>query len=175
MVSRVVNFCGTTQICDYRGLCLGNCNLSVPRELSSIHMDHGPRDIIASDFGLRWRSSIVDGWLSDRNYPRHWYVPSPVLQSTRAVQIHPSFIVLISVFILLSTTTCMSNGWTCGFSFTSIVMYCVLYAISPESQLNRFRCESYIPLVPWCVLQRCFRDASYVRKYSLYNMYTSAA
>lgn len=43
--------------------------------------------------------------------------------------------VLTGVFILASTTARTSNallGWNCGYSFTSNVMYGVLYAVSPE-------------------------------------------
>ena len=45
------------------------------------------------------------------------------------------FQVLTGVFILASTTARTSNallGWNCGYSFTSNVMYGVLYAVSPE-------------------------------------------
>lgn len=43
--------------------------------------------------------------------------------------------VLTGVFIMASTTARTSNallGWNCGYSFTSNVMYGVLYAVSPE-------------------------------------------
>jgi hypothetical protein len=43
--------------------------------------------------------------------------------------------VLTGVFILISTTARSSNallGWNCGYSFTSNVMYGVLYALTPE-------------------------------------------
>ncbi|KAL4072456.1 major facilitator superfamily domain-containing protein [Scleroderma yunnanense] len=45
------------------------------------------------------------------------------------------FTVLTGVFILASTTARTTNsylGWDCGYSFTSNVMYGVLYALSPE-------------------------------------------
>ncbi|KAH7887129.1 MFS general substrate transporter [Phlebopus sp. FC_14] len=45
------------------------------------------------------------------------------------------FTILTGVFILASTTARTSNallGWNCGYSFTSNVMYGVLYALSPE-------------------------------------------
>jgi len=45
------------------------------------------------------------------------------------------FTVLTGVFILASTTARTSNallGWNCGYSYTSNVMYGVLYALSPE-------------------------------------------
>ncbi|KAF9233402.1 major facilitator superfamily domain-containing protein [Melanogaster broomeanus] len=45
------------------------------------------------------------------------------------------FTILTGVFILASTTARTSNallGWNCGYTFTSNVMYGVLYAISPE-------------------------------------------
>ncbi|KAG2059857.1 hypothetical protein BDR06DRAFT_967428 [Suillus hirtellus] len=41
----------------------------------------------------------------------------------------------LGTFILASTTACTSNallGWNCGYSYTSNVMYGVLYALSPE-------------------------------------------
>jgi MFS family permease len=44
-------------------------------------------------------------------------------------------IVLTGTFILASTTARSSDallGWNCGYSFTSNVMYGVLYALSPE-------------------------------------------
>ena len=44
-------------------------------------------------------------------------------------------LVLTGVFILASTTARNSNallGWNCAYSFTSNVMYGVLYAITPE-------------------------------------------
>jgi len=43
--------------------------------------------------------------------------------------------VLTGVFLFASTTSRSSNallGWNCGYSFTSNVMYGVLYAVSPE-------------------------------------------
>lgn len=43
--------------------------------------------------------------------------------------------VLTGVFLFASTTARSSNallGWNCGYSFTSNVMYGVLYAITPE-------------------------------------------
>ncbi|KAG2363044.1 hypothetical protein BDR07DRAFT_1283267, partial [Suillus spraguei] len=43
--------------------------------------------------------------------------------------------VLTGTFILASTTARTSNallGWNCGYSYTSNVMYGVLYALSPE-------------------------------------------
>lgn len=45
------------------------------------------------------------------------------------------FTILTGVFILASTTARTSNallGWNCGYSYTSNVMYGVLYALSPE-------------------------------------------
>ncbi|KAG6330636.1 hypothetical protein ID866_8451 [Astraeus odoratus] len=45
------------------------------------------------------------------------------------------FTALTGIFILASTTARSSNaylGWNCGYSYTSNVMYGVLYAISPE-------------------------------------------
>ncbi|KAF8443664.1 MFS general substrate transporter [Boletus edulis BED1] len=45
------------------------------------------------------------------------------------------FTILTGAFILASTTARTSNallGWNCGYSFTSNVMYGVLYAVSPE-------------------------------------------
>lgn len=44
-------------------------------------------------------------------------------------------LVLTGVFILASTTARTSDallGWNCGYSFTSNVMYGVLYAVTPE-------------------------------------------
>ena len=43
--------------------------------------------------------------------------------------------VITGVFILASTTARTSNallGWNCAYSFTSNVMYGVLYAVTPE-------------------------------------------
>jgi hypothetical protein len=45
------------------------------------------------------------------------------------------FQVLTGVFLFASTTAGTSNaflGWNCGYSFTSNIMYGVLYALSPE-------------------------------------------
>ena len=42
---------------------------------------------------------------------------------------------ITGVFLFASTTARTSNallGWNCGFTFTSNVMYGVLYAVSPE-------------------------------------------
>ena len=49
----------------------------------------------------------------------------------------PSLVVLVltGVFLFASTTARTSNallGWNCGYTFTSNVMYGVLYAVSPE-------------------------------------------
>ena len=44
-------------------------------------------------------------------------------------------LVLTGVFLFASTTARTSNallGWNCGYTFTSNVMYGVLYAVSPE-------------------------------------------
>ena len=44
-------------------------------------------------------------------------------------------VVLTGVFLFASTTSRTSNallGWNCGYTFTSNVMYGVLYAVSPE-------------------------------------------
>ena len=46
-----------------------------------------------------------------------------------------SKIALTGILILLSTTSRSSNsllGWNCAYSFTSNIMYGVLYAITPE-------------------------------------------
>ncbi|KDQ52980.1 hypothetical protein JAAARDRAFT_162203 [Jaapia argillacea MUCL 33604] len=46
-----------------------------------------------------------------------------------------TFTVLTGVFLFAATTARTSNallGWNCGYSFTSNIMYGVLYAISPE-------------------------------------------
>ena len=46
-----------------------------------------------------------------------------------------SLLALTGVFLFASTTARSSDallGWNCGYSFTSNVMYGVLYAISPE-------------------------------------------
>ena len=43
--------------------------------------------------------------------------------------------VLTGIFILISTTARNSNallGWNCAYSFTSNIMYGVLYAVTPE-------------------------------------------
>ncbi|KAL0961341.1 hypothetical protein HGRIS_006297 [Hohenbuehelia grisea] len=61
-----------------------------------------------------------------------WMVELPVLGRRGTLAIST---VLTGVFILVSTTARTSNallGWNCGYSFTSNVMYGVLYALSPE-------------------------------------------
>ncbi len=48
---------------------------------------------------------------------------------------HHVLIVLTGVFLFASTTSRTSNAllaWNCGYTFTSNVMYGVLYAVSPE-------------------------------------------
>ncbi|THH18192.1 hypothetical protein EW146_g2739 [Bondarzewia mesenterica] len=43
--------------------------------------------------------------------------------------------ILTGIFLLASTTACSSDallGWNCGYSFTSNIMYGVLYAMTPE-------------------------------------------
>ncbi|EGN93900.1 hypothetical protein SERLA73DRAFT_63292 [Serpula lacrymans var. lacrymans S7.3] len=61
-----------------------------------------------------------------------FFVEIPYLGRRGTVSI---FTILTGVFILASTTARTSNallGWNCGYSFTSNVMYGVLYALSPE-------------------------------------------
>lgn len=50
-------------------------------------------------------------------------------------QTHFDLLVLTGVFLFASTTARNSDallGWNCGYTFTSNVMYGVLYAVSPE-------------------------------------------
>ena len=61
-----------------------------------------------------------------------WMVELPVLGRRGTLAIST---ILTGVFILASTTARTSAallGWNCGYSFTSNVMYGVLYALSPE-------------------------------------------
>ena len=61
-----------------------------------------------------------------------WMVELPILGRRGTLAIST---ILTGVFILASTTARTSNallGWNCGYSFTSNVMYGVLYALSPE-------------------------------------------
>ncbi|KAF7424065.1 MFS sugar transporter [Pleurotus ostreatus] len=61
-----------------------------------------------------------------------WLVELPYLGRRGTLAIST---VLTGAFILASTTARSSNallGWNCGYSFTSNVMYGVLYALSPE-------------------------------------------
>ncbi|EIW78205.1 MFS general substrate transporter [Coniophora puteana RWD-64-598 SS2] len=61
-----------------------------------------------------------------------WLVEIPRLGRRGTLSI---FTILTGAFILASTTARTSNallGWNCGYSFTSNVMYGVLYALSPE-------------------------------------------
>jgi len=61
-----------------------------------------------------------------------WMVELPYLGRRGTLSI---FTVLTGVFLFASTTARNSNallGWNCGYTFTSNVMYGVLYAISPE-------------------------------------------
>jgi len=61
-----------------------------------------------------------------------WFVELPYLGRRGTLSI---FTVLTGVFLFASTTARTSDallGWNCGYSFTSNVMYGVLYAISPE-------------------------------------------
>ncbi|KAF7972298.1 hypothetical protein HWV62_18466 [Athelia sp. TMB] len=61
-----------------------------------------------------------------------WMVELPVLGRRGTLAIST---ILTGIFILASTTARTSAallGWNCGYSFTSNVMYGVLYALSPE-------------------------------------------
>ena len=61
-----------------------------------------------------------------------WMVELPILGRRGTLAISTLF---TGVFILASTTARTSNallGWNCGYSFTSNIMYGVLYALSPE-------------------------------------------
>ncbi|OCH87957.1 MFS general substrate transporter [Obba rivulosa] len=61
-----------------------------------------------------------------------WMVELPYLGRRGTLSI---FTVLTGVFLFASTTARTSDallGWNCGYTFTSNVMYGVLYAISPE-------------------------------------------
>ncbi|EMD40181.1 major facilitator superfamily [Gelatoporia subvermispora B] len=61
-----------------------------------------------------------------------WMVELPYLGRRGTLAM---FTVLTGVFLFASTTARNSNallGWNCGYTFTSNVMYGVLYAISPE-------------------------------------------
>lgn len=61
-----------------------------------------------------------------------WMVEIPVLGRRGTLSIST---LLTGVFLFAATTSRSSNallGWNCGYSFTSNVMYGVLYAISPE-------------------------------------------
>ncbi|KZV93829.1 MFS general substrate transporter [Exidia glandulosa HHB12029] len=61
-----------------------------------------------------------------------WFVELPYIGRRGTLSI---FTILTGVFLFASTTARSSDallGWNCGYSFTSNVMYGVLYAISPE-------------------------------------------
>ncbi|KAI0786187.1 MFS general substrate transporter [Abortiporus biennis] len=61
-----------------------------------------------------------------------WLVEIPLLGRKGTLAI---FTIITGVFLFASTTARTSNallGWNCGFTFTSNVMYGVLYAVSPE-------------------------------------------
>ncbi|EJD34848.1 MFS general substrate transporter [Auricularia subglabra TFB-10046 SS5] len=61
-----------------------------------------------------------------------WLVDLPYIGRRGTLSI---FTILTGVFLFASTTARSSDallGWNCGYSFTSNVMYGVLYAISPE-------------------------------------------
>lgn len=84
--------------------------------------------------------ALLAGWLVELPYLGRRGTLSiftsspPPLPLIHAALIVP-FIVLTGAFILASTTARSSDallGWNCGYSFTSNVMYGVLYAISPE-------------------------------------------
>ena len=60
--------------------------------------------------------------------------PALTVYLTQSLTVAPPQ-VLTGVFLFATTTSRSSNallGWNCGYSFTSNVMYGVLYAISPE-------------------------------------------
>lgn len=61
-----------------------------------------------------------------------WMVEIPLLGRRGSLSVST---ILTGVFILVSTTARSSNsllGWNCAYSFTSNVMYGVLYALTPE-------------------------------------------
>ncbi|KAH7100322.1 MFS general substrate transporter [Auriculariales sp. MPI-PUGE-AT-0066] len=61
-----------------------------------------------------------------------WFVEIPFLGRRGTLSI---FTILTGVFLFASTTARTSDallGWNCGYSFTSNVMYGVLYALTPE-------------------------------------------
>jgi len=61
-----------------------------------------------------------------------WMVELPVLGRKGTLALST---ILTGVFLFASTTSRSSDallGWNCGYSFTSNIMYGVLYAISPE-------------------------------------------
>ena len=63
-----------------------------------------------------------------------WYVPTAHTYSVYQPPTAPRAVVT-GVFLFASTTARTSNAllaWNCGYTFTSNVMYGVLYAISPE-------------------------------------------
>ncbi|KAL1950453.1 hypothetical protein VTO73DRAFT_5577 [Trametes versicolor] len=66
-----------------------------------------------------------------------WMVELPYLgrKGTLAISTTLPALVITGVFLFASTTSRTSNallGWNCGYTFTSNVMYGVLYAVSPE-------------------------------------------
>jgi len=69
-----------------------------------------------------------------------WMVELPFLGRKGTLSISTC---LTGAFLFASTTSRSSNtllGWNCGYSFTSNVMYGVLYAISPELFPTKDRC-----------------------------------
>jgi MFS family permease len=79
-----------------------------------------PQQVILSVIGVP--GAILAGWMVE--------LPHLGRRGTLAIST-----VLTGVFLFASTTARSSAallGWNCGYSFTSNVMYGVLYALSPE-------------------------------------------
>lgn len=86
-----------------------------------------PQQVILSVIGVP--GALLAGWMVE--------LPRLGRRGTLALAT-----LLTGVFILASTTARTSDallGWNCGYSFTSNVMYGVLYALSPEVFPTRAR------------------------------------
>ena len=86
-----------------------------------------------------WSSSPTLGVKAPSRSPLVRPHPLPLCSVFSPVSSAP---VITGVFLFASTTARTSDallGWNCGYTFTSNVMYGVLYAVSPELFLTKDR------------------------------------
>ncbi len=98
------------------------------------------QQVILSVIGVP--GALLAGWMVELPYMGRKGTLAISTSKSRLIMLNelliygPSLaLVITGVFLFASTTSRTSNallGWNCGFTFTSNVMYGVLYAVSPE-------------------------------------------